>query len=281
MVGARSINVYIYELIRLPVLGSQATSSPPFPRYYNDTSCNDAPIKVEKCLVGHHSIPNIMKPNRDGHQTKLRAALRGHHGDGDEKLFPKPPTPRADLKIGAKDCLPYDRVQTKPEPGDTKAPLVNGRQSVRRSGRGPEFEITPGGVLSMECQKRGFNPEWNGRRTANGMFYCSVNLNGVVIESGRTLFPTVQMAKEVVAYKALAYIRTCPGGSRCKPSTSPHPRDSVRLLNVVEERTVMNLKLTTSSRKPELSATVKFPQLVLPSMLTTWAIRPKRKKRRR
>lgn len=239
MVGTRSIQVCVCELIHLPET-STASPSPPFPRYrdYDEISRSDTPDQVKKSPVGHHSVPPKPKPRRDGHQTRLWDVLRGHLGAGSVQLPPKPPTPHEDLQVGFGGPLSYADTQIRPNPGDTLVRDSNGCRGGRRGGRGPDFETTPAGVVSRECQKRGFNPEWHGRHAANGMFQCSVNINGTMISCGRDLFPNAQMAKDAVAYKALDYIRTCPIRQSHNSSTLPQRGYSVSFLNAAEGATI-------------------------------------------
>ena len=63
--------------------------------------------------------------------------------------------------------------------------------------------------LSVECQRRSFNPEWILVQRANGLFSCDVKLLRHIVKGGR-LFRSPEAAKSAVASKALGIIRTWP-----------------------------------------------------------------------
>ncbi|KAK1764764.1 hypothetical protein QBC33DRAFT_594261 [Phialemonium atrogriseum] len=74
-------------------------------------------------------------------------------------------------------------------------------------------------LLSTECQKRGFNPQWTAGEMRGGMFQCSVNLNGREIGPGPAFFATFEEAKREMASKALDIVKTWPVTKAPKPAT--------------------------------------------------------------
>lgn len=64
-------------------------------------------------------------------------------------------------------------------------------------------------ILSSECQKRRFNPQFIEWQTPEGLFQASVNLNGKKLIDSRT-FRTASDAKQALARRAVEHVRTLP-----------------------------------------------------------------------
>ncbi|RYP56278.1 hypothetical protein DL771_012065 [Monosporascus sp. 5C6A] len=64
-------------------------------------------------------------------------------------------------------------------------------------------------VLSTECQKRRFNPQFTEWVTRDGRYMCSVNLNGITLHDNRT-FGTALEAKQSLAKRAVAEVKKLP-----------------------------------------------------------------------
>ncbi len=97
-------------------------------------------------------------------------------------------------------------------------------QRTRNSGNGGNGGNAPGATerLSIECQRRSFNPQWILVQGDNGMFSCDVMLLGHIVKGGRQFrFRFPEEAKSAVASKALDIIRTWPttaevAGEKCR-----------------------------------------------------------------
>lgn len=64
-------------------------------------------------------------------------------------------------------------------------------------------------ILSSECQKRRFNPQFIEWQTPEGLYQASVNLNGKKLIDSRT-FRTATDAKQALARRAIEHVRTLP-----------------------------------------------------------------------
>ncbi|XXH03069.1 hypothetical protein Hte_009459 [Hypoxylon texense] len=64
-------------------------------------------------------------------------------------------------------------------------------------------------LLSLECQKRKFNPIFHVWATPDGGFKCSVSVNGVIVYDNRS-YDSIMDAKESVAKQALDVVRKLP-----------------------------------------------------------------------
>ncbi|RYP03936.1 hypothetical protein DL764_004770 [Monosporascus ibericus] len=64
-------------------------------------------------------------------------------------------------------------------------------------------------ILSTECQKRRFNPQFTEWVTRDGRYMCSVNLNGITLHDSRT-FGTALEAKQSLAKRAVAEVKKFP-----------------------------------------------------------------------
>ncbi len=64
-------------------------------------------------------------------------------------------------------------------------------------------------ILSAECQKRRFNPQFTEWMTPEGRNMCSVNLNGVILHDSRT-FSSALEAKQSLAKRAVAEVKKLP-----------------------------------------------------------------------
>ncbi|KAH7034704.1 uncharacterized protein B0I36DRAFT_83320 [Microdochium trichocladiopsis] len=83
----------------------------------------------------------------------------------------------------------------------------NGRR--RSSGvDGGDKYLTHTAILSAECQKRRFNPQFTEWST-NGQYYCSINLNGVVLNGNRA-YSTANDAKQALAKLAVSEVKKQP-----------------------------------------------------------------------
>lgn len=71
--------------------------------------------------------------------------------------------------------------------------------------------FTQTAILSTECQKRRFNPQFT-EWSVQGKFFCSVNMNGIVLSSERG-FTTANDAKQAMARRALEEIKKQPCAS--------------------------------------------------------------------
>ncbi|KAK6949601.1 hypothetical protein Daesc_009684 [Daldinia eschscholtzii] len=69
--------------------------------------------------------------------------------------------------------------------------------------------ITPAMLLSQECQKRRFNPQFKELHDGNGRFKCSVNLKGLVVADTSTYSNPFE-AKSAISKKALLEVRKLP-----------------------------------------------------------------------
>lgn len=116
----------------------------------------------------------------------------------------------------------------------------NGYYQPQAPGR-VESATTMAGVLSWECQKRGFNPKWYAQQGANGLFQCSVSLNGVLISPDGANYVTADMAKHEIAAKAIDTIRTWPVTKPRKSGVSARNWD---LVSPWAEETLGGLGLT-------------------------------------
>ncbi|RYP16113.1 hypothetical protein DL765_005314 [Monosporascus sp. GIB2] len=64
-------------------------------------------------------------------------------------------------------------------------------------------------ILSTECQKRRFNPQFTEWVTRDGRYMCSVYLNGITLHDSRT-FGTALEAKQSLAKRAVAEVKKFP-----------------------------------------------------------------------
>ncbi|RYP86554.1 hypothetical protein DL769_000726 [Monosporascus sp. CRB-8-3] len=64
-------------------------------------------------------------------------------------------------------------------------------------------------ILSTECQKRRFNPQFTEWVTRDGRYMCSVNLNGITLHDSRT-FGSALEAKQSLAKRAVAEVKKFP-----------------------------------------------------------------------
>ncbi|KAK4231690.1 hypothetical protein QBC38DRAFT_201672 [Podospora fimiseda] len=73
-------------------------------------------------------------------------------------------------------------------------------------------KAAPTQLLSQECQRRRFNPEWQERVTQDGMYTCKVLLpNNIVVGDGK-VYSDPLIAKQRAATKALPIVRSWPTG---------------------------------------------------------------------
>ncbi|KAI0106748.1 hypothetical protein F4814DRAFT_455369 [Daldinia grandis] len=84
-----------------------------------------------------------------------------------------------------------------------------GGVELEHTGNGPAVDgkfVTPAMILSQECQKRRFNPQFTEWHDHNGRCRCSVNLKGLVVaEMGA--YDTASEAKAAISRKALVEVR--------------------------------------------------------------------------
>ncbi|KAF3057383.1 hypothetical protein GL218_06048 [Daldinia childiae] len=69
--------------------------------------------------------------------------------------------------------------------------------------------VTPAMLLSQECQKRRFNPQFTEWHDRNGRCKCSVNLKGLIVADVRA-YDTASEAKTAISRKALIEVRKLP-----------------------------------------------------------------------
>lgn len=72
-------------------------------------------------------------------------------------------------------------------------------------------------ILSQECQKRGFNPQFTEWTTRDGGCMCSVDIHGVILYSSRSFASAVD-AKQSLAGRAIGEVKKLPISSRVAPS---------------------------------------------------------------
>ncbi|KAI1635080.1 hypothetical protein F4809DRAFT_642788 [Biscogniauxia mediterranea] len=128
-----------------------------------------------------------------------------------------------------------DKAQLLPaaKPGPTTTAGTFRTPNVNRTGKGAtgaphsttgtnpgDWRKPPTAALSMECQKRSFNPSFTEHVTKNGEFRYSVDLNGTILRSSRS-FPTAMEAKHDLAKQAVARVRKMPYRS---PSARAHDK---------------------------------------------------------
>ncbi|KAI0845311.1 hypothetical protein F5Y00DRAFT_171379 [Daldinia vernicosa] len=92
-------------------------------------------------------------------------------------------------------------------------------QSGSRGSVGPEHAgnfpavdgkyVTPAMLLSQECQKRRFNPQFTEWHDRNGRCKCSVSLKGLIVSEMRA-YNTASEAKAAISKKALIEVRKLP-----------------------------------------------------------------------
>ncbi|KAI1871135.1 hypothetical protein JX265_006175 [Neoarthrinium moseri] len=80
-----------------------------------------------------------------------------------------------------------------------------------RGGDGKGFPNAPPytALLSAECQRRRFNPQFNEWITMDGQFQCSVTLKGKIMHDMRKWNSPIE-AKQALAKRAVDYVRTLP-----------------------------------------------------------------------
>ncbi|KXJ96125.1 hypothetical protein Micbo1qcDRAFT_192961 [Microdochium bolleyi] len=91
--------------------------------------------------------------------------------------------------------------------GNNASNVSNGRRRASGPDGGDKCQ-TQTALLSAECQKRRFNPQFR-EWSANGQYYCSVNLNGIVLNNSQG-YSTANEAKQALARRAVAEIRKIP-----------------------------------------------------------------------
>ncbi|KAI1647672.1 uncharacterized protein F4817DRAFT_97661 [Daldinia loculata] len=69
--------------------------------------------------------------------------------------------------------------------------------------------VTPAMLLSQECQKRRFNPQFTEWHDRNGRCKCSVSLKGLIVTDMRA-YDTASEAKAAISRKALTEVRKLP-----------------------------------------------------------------------
>ena len=81
-------------------------------------------------------------------------------------------------------------------------------------------------VLSKECQKRKFNPHFNGWVTEDGRYKCSVRLNGDNTLKDSRSFASPTEAKQAIAKRAVVQVKKLPisGSAGSVGSTGPAAR---------------------------------------------------------
>lgn len=87
----------------------------------------------------------------------------------------------------------------------------NSSKNSRRRASGPDGGdkcLTQTALLSAECQKRRFNPQFK-EWSINDQYYCSVDLAGIVLKCNRS-YSTANDAKQALARRAVAEIRKRP-----------------------------------------------------------------------
>ncbi|ORY55860.1 uncharacterized protein BCR38DRAFT_121460 [Pseudomassariella vexata] len=77
------------------------------------------------------------------------------------------------------------------------------------NGNGDNWTPTWTSILSAECQKRRFNPQFSEWQTPDGAFHASVNVNGFIVHDSRN-FKSASEAKQTLAKRALAHVRKTP-----------------------------------------------------------------------
>lgn len=88
---------------------------------------------------------------------------------------------------------------------------TNNSKNGRRRASGPDGGdkcLTQTALLSAECQKRRFNPQFK-EWSISDQYYCSVDLAGIVLKSNRA-YPTANDAKQALARRAITEIRKRP-----------------------------------------------------------------------
>jgi len=121
-------------------------------------------------------------------------------------------------------------------------------------------------LLSLECQKRRFNPQWEETSLPNGEFQCAVHLKEHRVSSIRT-FATASAAKQAIAYKAWNIVRRWPtpeavpnaiqkvlsdmkvGGPPQKPTERDLARLIIHMEAVVGESTPPEIKTNPAAAK--------------------------------
>ncbi|KAM7198251.1 hypothetical protein V8F20_006278 [Naviculisporaceae sp. PSN 640] len=88
--------------------------------------------------------------------------------------------------------------------GLTGGPSISSQPPLTVSPAPPATQL-----LSYECQRRGFNPEWSFRQTNVGRFVCNVKLGNTLVQ-GNTSHSTEYLAKMSTAKEALKVARQLP-----------------------------------------------------------------------
>ncbi|KAI0006582.1 hypothetical protein F4779DRAFT_644095 [Xylariaceae sp. FL0662B] len=139
------------------------------------------------------------------------------------------PGPTVAASFGMRSAIPYpDLGRVASMPTQVKAKEV---EAIKRTGNGNDngYGYGSGGnggkvggdtrntavrtaaaILSGECQKRGFNPQFHGWITREGDFKCSITLkHGKTVHDDRT-FKTAVDAKQALAKRAVEEVRKLP-----------------------------------------------------------------------
>lgn len=91
-------------------------------------------------------------------------------------------------------------------------PSSNGRDASRGANQGTGrsgYRTTWTAILSAECQKRRFNPQFHEWVAPDGDFRCSVSLDGFTLYGTRG-YPTATEAKQALAESAIQHVRLKP-----------------------------------------------------------------------
>lgn len=97
-------------------------------------------------------------------------------------------------------------------PLPTQLPTPWGRFDTGSTAPSPETILPntkPTQLLSLECQKRGFNPKWAEEQIGENEYKCAVELNGALVK-GSASYSTPEAAKLAVASVALGLVRRWP-----------------------------------------------------------------------
>ncbi|KAI1076191.1 hypothetical protein F5B20DRAFT_336764 [Whalleya microplaca] len=166
-------------------------------------------------IAGVAGVPSRSVPMGSSHYSPAPTAMAPHPFTFRTASLPFP-------GLGSTAGMP---AQATMEGTETAQRVGNGNSNSNGNGnvngndgkRGSDFGRTATAILSLECQKRKFNPQFKEWVTRDGDFKCSVNLNGKTLHDGRT-FTTAVAAKQALAKRAIEEVRKLP----CpKPSVKP------------------------------------------------------------
>ncbi|KAI0383483.1 hypothetical protein F5Y04DRAFT_278660 [Hypomontagnella monticulosa] len=161
-------------------------------------------IKVEPAPVKGFSLPLQSGPARAPNVTmpQSSATPANPYGAGGWHLTPPPPPPSTPF-------AGTSNMATIPDLGKAKNLLPRSREATAHHHSSSRCGKPNPALLSGECQKRGFNPQFHEWMDSNGKFHCSVNIKDMVYKSPRG-FNTWAEAKDAVAKRALLDVRKMP-----------------------------------------------------------------------